>query len=62
MVVFLQIATDHDDCARSRTLNNKVDQQIISNENLTVEGDMVVEVELNVVDDEEHALVTAEHW
>jgi len=28
-----------------------------------VEGDMVVEVvELNVVDDEEHALVTAEHW
>ena len=29
---------------------------------LTVEGDMVVEVVLNVVDEEEHALVTAEHW
>ena len=61
MVVLLQIPTHHDDCARSRALNSKVDQ-IISNENLTVEGDMVVEVELNVVDDEEHALVTAEHW
>ena len=62
MVVFLQIPTHHDDCARSRALNSKVDQ-IISNGNLTVEDDMVVEVvELNVVDDEEHALVTAEHW
>ena len=61
MVVLLQIATHHDDCARSRALNKK----IISNEKLlalTVEGDMVVEVELNVVDGEEHALVTAEHW
>jgi len=27
-----------------------------------VEGEMVVEVVLNVVDEEEHALVTAEHW
>ena len=61
MVVLLQIATHHDDCARSRTLNSKLDQTI-SNGNLTVEGDMVVEVELNVVDNEEHALVTAEHW
>ena len=62
MVVLLQIATHHDDCARSRTLNSKVDK-IISNGNLTVEGDMVVEVvEPNVVDNEEHALVTAEHW
>ena len=29
---------------------------------LTVEGGIIVEVVLNVVDEEEHALVTAEHW
>ena len=62
VVVFLQIATHHDNCARSRALNNKVYQIISKNEKLTVEGEMVVEVVLNVVDEEEHALVTAEHW
>lgn len=34
----------------------------MTNHALTVEGDPVVEVVLNVVDEGEHALVTAEHW
>ena len=33
VVVFLQVTADHDNCARSRALNNNVDQ-IISNANL----------------------------
>ena len=34
----------------------------MKNLTLTAEGGMVVEVVLNVVDEEEQALVTVEHW
>ena len=48
---------DQDQISSATYISDVVFQK--TNLALTVEGDMVV---LNVVDDEEHALVTAEHW